>query len=294
MGYPDRTGVCMVGWQIYLGVCFLCGALLQVPLAHAGGDEYSFGVLSQRSAVLTARYWNPILEYASRKSGVTLSLQLARGGAESSEAAVRGDYDFIYSNHIFQPRMAAANYQVILRGRDEAITGQIVVLASSPVRELAELAGREVGFPSRSAFVGYALPFDQLLRQRIEVMPVFGGNQEGIMAQLKAGSVDAAGVNASIMKAYAERERIAYRVLWESPPYFNLPVAAHPRVPKAVVEAVRAALDGMEEDPAGAAILKAAAALVGESPPFGFRTATQADYRNYVEFYRNTLIRDFR
>jgi len=282
------------GWRASMrraAECLLAGVLVLLSLAAvAEPPAYSFGVLAQRSVLRTAEYWNPILAYAGRRAGVALSLRVARSGGESGAAAAHGDYDFIFSNHIFQPRAAAAGYRVILRTREAAITGQIVVLADSPVTSLAELAGREVGFPSPSAFVGYAVPQDHLLRQKIDVRPVFGATQEGIMAQLKAGRVVAAGVNGVVMKAYAEREGLRYRVLWESPPYFNLPVAVHPRVPAPVAAAVAEALAGMDADPEGRHLLGVAAAVVGQKPPYGFVHAAPADYANYTAFYRNALL----
>lgn len=276
-----------------LFVLALCLFGLIAPSSHAA-ERYSFGVLSQRSALLTAQHWNPILDYVERKSGIRLELKVARTGQESSAAAARGDYDFVYSNHIFKPEMAQANYQVILRPRTEAITGQIVVLEDAPVRSLEDLDGKEVGFPSLAAFVGYAVPMDALLRRNIKVTPVFGGNQEGIMGQLKAGRVIAAGVNNQVMKAFAARENLRYRVLWESPPYLNLPIAVHPRVPAVVAQAVQAAFDGMDEDPEGRRVLAEAAQIISQKPPFGFRRATPADYRSYYDFYRDTVVKDFK
>jgi phosphonate transport system substrate-binding protein len=255
---------------------------------------YSFGVLSQRSAVLSAQYWNPILNYVKQKSGIDLQLKLAKTAPESNDATERGDYDFVYSNTIFLPRMGNANYQVILRPRDEAITGQLVTLASSPVQSLKDLEGREVGFPSPAAFVGYAVPMDRLLRQGVKVTPVFGGNQEGIMGQLKAGRVIAAGVNNQVMKAFASRENVQYRVLWESAAFHNIPVAAHPRVPKAVRDKVREAIDGMENDKEGLAILQETARVIGQKPPYGFQSASQEDYRSYQDFYKHTLVKDLK
>lgn len=271
-----------------------CLAWLAVPAGAQNGQTYSFGVLSQRSAVLTAQYWNPILDYVKRKSGVTLNLKVARSAPESNDATERGEYDFVYSNTIFQPKMAAADYQVVLRPRDEAIAGQIVTLEASPIRSLKDLAGREVGFPSQAAFVGYAVPMDQLLRQGVGVTPVFGGNQEGIMGQLVAGRVIAAGVNNQVMRAFAARENIRYRVLWESAPFLNLPIAAHPRLPRAVVDAVKAAIDGMDYDPEGQRILEASAQAVGQKPPLGFRASSQADYQSYLDFYKHTLVKDIK
>lgn len=279
----------MISRRLFLAV-LACASV--TPAAAA--ETYSFGVLSQRSAVLTAQHWNPILDHVERRTGIHLALKVARTAPESNEATERGEYDFVYSNTIFLPKMAKAGYQVILRPRAEAITGQIVTLADSPIASLKDLEGRQVGFPSLAAFVGYAVPMDQLLRLGITVEPVFGGNQEGIMGQLKAGRVIAAGVNNQVMRAFAARENVRYRVLWESVPFHNLPIAAHPRVPAEVAAAVRDAIDGMDRDPEGVEVLRASAQVVGQKPPYGFMKATPADYRAYVDFYKTTLVRDIR
>ncbi|NTV96529.1 MAG: phosphate/phosphite/phosphonate ABC transporter substrate-binding protein [Thiobacillus sp.] len=271
-------------------ILFCFALLLGLPAQAA--ETYSFGVLSQRSPVLTAEYWNPILDYVGRKAGVDLQLKVARTGQESSAAIARGEYDFTYSNHLFKPANLAQNYQVILKPREEAIRGQVVALEDAPVKTLADLGGREVGFPSKAAFVGYAVPMDHLIRSGIAVTPVFGGNQEGIMGQLKAGKVIAAGVNNQVMKAFAARENLRYRVLWESVPYDNLPIAAHPRVAKTVSEAVRNAFAGMHGDPEGIKVLEASAAVIQQKPPYGFLAGSQKDYQNYLDFYRNTVVKD--
>ena len=268
-------------------------ALAPAPAAEAPAT-YSFGVLSQRSPVLTAEYWNPILDYVSRRTGAQLALKVARTAPESNDAMEKGEYDFVYSNTIFQPKMAKADYQVILRPQDDAITGQIVTLADSPVHKLKDLEGKEMGFPSLAAFVGYAVPMDQLLHQGVHVTPVFGGNQEGIMAQLKAGKVIAAGVNNQVMRAFASRENVQYRVLWESAGFLNIPIAAHPRVPKKIVEDVRRVLDDMDRNPDGLKILEASARIVGQKPPYGFRASSPSDYRSYSDFYRTTLVKDIK
>jgi phosphonate transport system substrate-binding protein len=257
-------------------------------------DVYSFGVLSQRSAVLTAQYWNPILDYVERKSGIKMQLNLARSAPESNDATEKGLYDFVYSNTIFLPKMMAANYQVILRPQDEAITGQIVTLADSSIQHISDLNGLEVGFPSLSAFVGYAVPMDALLREGIKVTPVFGGNQEGIIAQLKSKKVIAAGVNNQVMKSFAQRENLAYRVLWESKGYLNLPISAHPRVNSDIVNKIRTTFDHMENDPEGLKILQASAALIGQKAPYGFKASSQTDYSNYIDFYKTTLVTDYK
>jgi phosphonate transport system substrate-binding protein len=248
--------------------------------------RYSFGVLPQRSATLTAQYWNPILKYVGDRCGVTLELGMRKSAEEFSDAEARGEFDFVFSNHIFIPSHAAAAYRVIGRFAGEAIHGQIVVADTSAIRSLQELAGKEVGFPSRNAFVGYAAPMSALIQAGLAVTPVFGGNQEGVMAQLRTGVIPAAAVNSRVMKEYAARENFKYRALWTSEPYLDLPVAAHPRVPDPIAKAVADALIAMSSDAEGLKILQASAARVKQQAPWGFVPARDADYRNQREVYR--------
>lgn len=264
------------------GVTLLCLFLT----GSAWAQTYSFGVLPQRSATLIAQYWNPILDYVGRKSGVTLELGMRRTSQEYSDAEAQGEFDFVYNNHIFAPSHAAAAYRVMARMAGKPIHSQIVVLDGSPVRSLGELEGREIGFPSKNAFVGYAAPMSVLIQAEVTVKPVFGGNQEGVMAQLRAGAISAAGVNSRVLQEYAMRENFKYRALWTSLAYRDLPVAAHPRIPMPVVKAVREALIGMAADAEGLKILTASAAIIKQEPPLGFVSAEDAEYRNQREVYR--------
>lgn len=270
------------------------GLLLTLAGHCAAGAESrsaTFGVISQRSPVLTAQYWNPILRYVSERAGVKLELRVARTGDEHAESVARGEFDFIYSNHNFTPENDRAAYRVIARPARAAIRGQVVVLDDSPVRSLADLKNSEVVFPSLSAFLGYRVPMDALLRRGTTVHARFAGNQEGAMAQLKAGSVPAAGVNSQVMRDFARRENVRYRVLWSSEPFHNLPVSVLPAVPAPVARAVRDALVAMALDPEGMRVLEASASLIHEEAPLGFVAATDRDYDNLRRFHRTTLVK---
>jgi phosphonate transport system substrate-binding protein len=269
-------------------------SVLLALAAPASAEEktYSFGVLPQRSAVLTAQYWNPVLEYVTRKSGVNLKLKVAHTAPECDAAIAQGVYDFAYAVTIFLPSNSAANYQAILRPEAGEISGQIVTLEDSTVRTLAGLEGKAVGFPWRGAFVAYAVTMDHLLREGITVSTVFGGNQEGIMGQLTSGKVIAAGVNNQVMSAFAARQGVRYRVLWESQPYHAIPVSVHPRIENQVRDAVRQAFADMNADPEGRSVLEASAKVIKQPPPYGFVFASQGDYQNYIYFYRHSLVKE--
>lgn len=252
----------------------------------AWAESYSFGILPHRSAVLTAQYWNPILDYVSKKSGVTLELVTRKTSQEFSDLGATGKFDFVYDSHIFAPSHAAAAYRVIARMVGQPIHGQIVVPETSPIHSINELEGKEVGFANKLGPIGYASPMSALLKAGIQITPVFGGNQEGIMGQLRSGTVLAAGVNSRVMKEYAAREQFKYRSLWTSEELPDLPIAAHPRVPTQVINAVQTALTGMAANPEGLKILKKSAAVIKQEPPLGFVTANDSEYQHYRAAYR--------
>lgn len=247
---------------------------------------WTFGMSPFRSPLLTAQYWNPILEYVEKTSGVKLELVTTRTGQEASDRGARGEFDFIWDNHIFEPTHAAAGYKVIARPAGDFIHGQIIVAENSPLQTLNDLQGKEMGVSSKAAFVGYAVTMGELYRRGIAVKPVVAGTMEGVMAQVRAGELPSGSVNSKVLAAYAAREGFKYRTLWLSGPYLDVPIAAHPRVPSATAKAVREALAGMAKDPAGLSILKASAELIKMEPPYGFLVANDTEYDNQRELYR--------
>lgn len=255
------------------------------------GQPLSFGVIIWRSPILTAQFWNPILRYVSEKSGVPLQLKVAQTGPEHTAMVRRGEYHFLYSNHNFIKENEESGYRVFARPQEDAQSGEIVVLKDSPIHSLAELAGKEMVFPHTAAFLGYHLPMDALLRKGIQVKLHFAGNQEGAMGQLKAGRVVAAGVNAAVMRAFAQRESVAYRVLWSSDKYLNLALSSHPSVPVETVKAVRAAFIQMADDPEGAKVLAASADVLKQAQPLRFIASKDSEFDNMRNFYRTTLVK---
>jgi phosphonate transport system substrate-binding protein len=277
-----------------LGVVSLAVLVLLAPGIPGSSESESeplwFGVIIHRSPTLTAQFWNPILGYVSERSGVPLQLKVARTGLEHTGMVGRGELHFLYSNHNFIKENEAIGYRVFARPKEDPGQGQIVVLESSAIHALDDLQGQEMMFPHPAAFLGYHLPMDALLRKGIQVKPHFAGNQEGAMGQLKAGRAVAAGVNAEVMRAFAEREHVAYRVLWSSEPYLSLALSAHPSVPAKKVKAVREVFLQMADDPEGIKVLEASAALLKTSPVH-FIAAKDADFENMRRFYRTTPVK---
>jgi phosphonate transport system substrate-binding protein len=267
-------------------VALLAVVLLAALPAGAGAQSappaatpLTFGVLNQQSPALTAERWNPILHHVGNKSGVGLRLRMGRTVDETNAMMARGEFDFVFTNHNFQSEFDQIGFKVIARWGGDPIRAVIAVPEESAIRRLRELDGKRVSFPTRDAFVGYAVPTVALQKAGVTVEPVFGGNQEGSLAQLKARRVEAAAVNSRFLVQYAEREGMRFREIFVSEGYPDLAVIAHPRVPAPVVDRVRRALLEMRTDPEAADIL-------ARGRFKGFEPAADSDYDGVRHVYR--------
>lgn len=279
---------------MWLSNKLLAGAwcLLLAGAVHAQAPSYGFSVLNQRSPVLSAEYWNPILAYVKKKSGVTLRLKMGKTAPETTALTIKGEAQFAYTNHLFTKEHVKLGWRVIARPATDGIRGQIVVPLESAINRLEDLDRQSVAFPSEETYAGYRVPMDVMMRKGIKVNPLFAGNQEGAIGQMRSGRAAAAGVNEDVMAAFSKRENYAYRSIWYSEKFNDLPVMASPSVPEADVRAVQRALIGMLADPEGKKILEHGAQLLKLAQPAGFIASTDKDYDNYRAFYRKTVLKD--
>lgn len=265
---------------VFLAVLASCVA------AHAQETVYRFSPVNQYDINLTAAYWNPIIDYVSEKSGVKLSLKIGRTSADTTAYVLAQEVEFVFSNHLFSPEREKLGWRVFGRRQMPPVHGQIVVPADSPVTQLAQLKGEEVAFPGPEALVAYKFPYAHLLSQGVDVKPVFGGNQNGALAQLFSGKVKAVGGNSQLIEGYAKRENVKFRVLWQSEPLYDLALMASGKVPDKDLTAVAAAFAGMHKDPRGKAILHEASTKVGLTADAYFIPSDGSEYAAYRKFYQ--------
>lgn len=236
------------------------------------------GILNQQTAAKTAERWNPILKYLTDATGIPMAFKMGQTVQDTNAMMARGEFDLVFTNHNFRSEFDGI-YKPIARWSEKPIYGVIAVLAESPARTLHDLSGRKVVFPSRTAFVGYAVPMAALKQAKVPIEPIFAAHQEGALAQLKARQVDAAAVNSRFLTQYAAQSGLKYREVFISEGYADLPVSIHPRVPATTADELRNALLNMRTDP------KALPALAAGSFT-GFHPAMDRDYDNARKIYK--------
>ena len=272
----------------------ILGGSISLALALGGGAAqaqpamtYEFSPVNQYGIELTASYWNPIIDYVSKRSRVKLHLKIGRTSADTTAYVLAGEVHFVFSNHLFSPERERLGWVTFGRRDTPPIYGQIVVLSDSPIQKLEELADQQVAFPGPEALVAYKFSYAELLKRNIPVKVDFGGNMDGAFAQLASGKAKAVGANSQLTEGWSKRENKPLRVLWQSAPVPDLALMASRTLPVKVVESVAQAFTQMDKDPEGKKILATASAAVKLPQPAGFVRSNGSEYAVYRDFYRN-------
>ncbi|MBY0571659.1 MAG: phosphate/phosphite/phosphonate ABC transporter substrate-binding protein [Burkholderiaceae bacterium] len=273
-------------WQQLLSVALI--VYICVPLnGYAENTVYRFSPVNQYDINLTAAYWNPIINYVSEKSGVKLSLKMGRTSADTTSFVLAKEVDFAFTNHLFSPDREKLGWKVFGRRNVPPVSGQIVVPEDSPITDISQLKGKDITFPGPEALVAYKVPMAHLISKGIDVNVIFGGNQNGALAQLLAGKVQATGGNSQLISAYSTREKKKFRILWSSEPYYDLALMASNKVKPADLKAVSDAFFNMKNDPQGKEILHQASTKIGLTGDTYFIPSDGSEYASYRKFYQS-------
>lgn len=274
----------LLGRTLVLATAVGLGATASAVAQEA--PVYRFSPVNQYGLELTARYWNPIIEYITAKSGVKLQLKIGRTSADTTAYVLANEVEFVFSNHLFSPDRDHLGWRVFARRQTPPIHSQIVVLADSPYQKLEQLANQAVAFPGPEALVAYKFSYAQFLNRNVPVEVVFGGNMDGAFAQLVSGKAKAVGANSQLTEGWVKREGKKIRVLWQSDPLYDLALMASRNVPEKDLKAVAKAFAEMGKDVQGVKILAASGNLVGLLPSASFVASDGREYSAYRNFYK--------
>ncbi len=233
-----------------LAVCMLwCAA------GAALAAEFGFGVTPQFERRQLFAAWTPVLAELERRTGHQFKLVIAPDIPEFERRYNAGAFDFAYVN----PYLVVENPQGYLPlVRDASpIRGILVVRKDSALRSPADLDGATIAFPTPNAIGASLLIRAELARKfKIRFEPRYVKSHTATYLSVTQGLAAAGGGVQKTFDEQKEAVREQLRVIHTTRPSPSLPVAAHPRVPSAVREAVREAFLAMAASPDGAALLK--------------------------------------
>jgi phosphonate transport system substrate-binding protein len=239
--------------------CYLLLILLTLANnAAAETQQFIVGVVPQFPAPKTHKEWTPFLEKVSKESGILLTIKVYQNIPEFEADVMKGGPDFAFMNPYHEVMAKkSAGYLPLVR-ETEPLIGCLVVPKDSNARYVRDMEGKQIAFPAPNAFAA-SLYMRALLsdREGVAFKPVYVKTHSNVIRQVILGEQVAGGVASNAFQLESESVRAQIRILYETPGVAAHPLAAHPRVPKATREAVKAAILKMGKDDEALPLLRA-------------------------------------
>lgn len=230
---------------------------LLLPPAWAG-QVYTLSVVPQFTPVDIGLRWSRLLAHLEKETGISLQLRIQERIPKFETDFLAGLPDFVFLNpyHAVMA-MKAHGYTPLVRGGD-LLNGILVVDRNGPIKQLADLSGKTLVFPSPNAF-GASLYMRALLteKEKIVFTPSYVGTHQNVYRHVLLGEASAGGGIAATLEKENAAMQSRLAVLYTTPGVASHPLAAHPRVPAKVRERLVEALLKLDRDPAGRKLLAA-------------------------------------
>ncbi len=241
-----------VGWLSFLPYTAMASS------AGASQIELTFGVVPQQSISKLAEAWTPILQYLSARTGYAIHFRTAKDIPIFEQRLLAQEYDLAYMNprHYIEFHRLAG-YQVFAKEKDKKLQGIVVVRKDSRYHDLAQLRGQTIAFAGPDNFAGTLLPKFRLQKADIVFTPHYVAFHDSVYRSVAKGIYAAGGGVVRTFNALDPEVRDQLRVLWVSEGYTPHAIAAHKRVPSAIVARIQKAMIEMSQDTDCLPLLKA-------------------------------------
>ena len=240
-----------------LSACLILLTSLSLPATATEPATFTVGVAPQFDQRKLFATWKPVLDEVTRRTGIPLRFVSNNSVPEFEQAVSQGSYDFIYVNpyHLYKER-SRQGYLPLVRDLTP-LRGVVTVRGDSPIREIADLAGKSLAVPSPNA-IGASM----LIRAELDRIHGFKMNMVNAKSHSSAylyainKLADAAGGVEKTLAEQTPEVQNELRVVFRTQDFPSHPIAAHPRIPDGVREQVKRAFLAISADPASRTLLR--------------------------------------
>lgn len=228
--------------------------------SSAAAETLRFGVVPEQDKHELETKWRPLLEELSKKAHVKIVLDTeSRDISDFYRRYHQGGFDLALVNPlVYAVKTKRGLYEPFAR-QDAKLQGILVVAKSSRYRNLKDLAGKRVVFPSEESYAATVLNLLELngegLRAGSNLDVAYLGNHEKVYQAVVEGKADAGG---GIMRTFTqlpEGTLDRLRLLHTTLPAITHPFVANAKVPISVRLDIRRALLDISSTPEGVMML---------------------------------------
>ncbi|MGQ0512478.1 MAG: putative selenate ABC transporter substrate-binding protein [Betaproteobacteria bacterium] len=224
--------------------------------------------IPEEAATEQVRKFGPLTKYLERTLGLKVEFTPVNDYPAAVEALVNKQVDVVWFGgftHVqAQLRSGGKIVPIAQREEDTNFRSVFITLASSGIKSLTDLKGKQVSFGSQSSTSGHLMPRSFLLQAKIDPEKDFrrvaySGAHDATIASVVSGRVDAAALDITVWRKFVDEKKVdtaKVNVFFTTPPYYNYNWSVHADMPAALRERLtRALLDLSMANPEGKEIL---------------------------------------
>lgn len=240
-----------------LVLAFLGQVLFILPQTTLA-KTYTIGIVPQLPKEYTQKNWGPFIHQVKKLSGVDIKIHLFASFNDFESAFTKGEPDFVYLNPYHQLIAdKEQGYIPLIRDDSNKLTGILVVGKNSNIDNIQQLNHEKVAFPSPLAFGASLYMRAALLKQGVEVDPIYVKSHNNVYRSVVLGrAIAGGGVNTTFLNE-SEQIRHELKVIFKLPGVPSHPISVHPRVEKSIQQAFIKACMEMYKSAQGRTLLKA-------------------------------------
>jgi phosphonate transport system substrate-binding protein len=248
--------------------CATIATLLCTASLAVAQQTFKVTTIPEEAATEQTRKFGPIARYLERQLGRKVEFTPVTDYPAAVEALVNKQVDLVWFGgftHVqAQIRSGGKVVPIAQREEDTQFRSVFITLASSGIKSLADLKGKQVSFGSQSSTSGHLMPRNFLLEANIDPdkdfrRVAYSGAHDATIASVVSGRVDAAALDITVWRKFVEEKKVdttKVNVFYTTPPYFNYNWSVHADMPADMRERVANALLSLSMDnPEGKEIL---------------------------------------
>lgn len=233
---------------------WFCLSVWQPSMAE---PTIEFGIVPQQPVAKVAQLWGPFVQYIASRSGVNIRFRTAKDIPTFETEMSAGVYDVVYCNpYQYVVHQRRVGFNAFAKEKGRKLTGIIVVQKGRDLKTLADLRNTTLVFPAPNAFASSMIPRAILKSRGIVFDSKYVNNHESVYRAVAEGHYPAGGGISATFNELSPIVRSKLEIFWTSDGYTPHAFAAHPRVPKDIIEKLKSVMVQMAHDPRGAVILE--------------------------------------
>ena len=240
----------------HISVVCLMIILITSPANTAEKATYTLAVIPNLPTMTLHKNWTPFTEQLSRDLGIKLELKLYDKIGSFLDEIQAGKADFIYSApNMYYLAYLKQKYVPLVRS-STMLRGKVFVRKDSSYNKISDLKGKTIAFVGPKNVCSVITRHSLLTGQgAIDYNAAYSGSTINVAKSVQLGKADAgATLDISMMNDIPDLAH-EFRTLLETEKIASHPLAAHPRVPKRLQEAMTAAVLALDTKDSGKKIL---------------------------------------